>query len=77
MKKKKTKKRTSQKKDDYSQSVYMLAIAKKMNMRIPEELLEISFSEFLDITDVYFSSNDQSESGVREATQEDIDRMLG
>lgn len=77
MKKKKNKKQTSKTNDDYSQSVYMLTIAKKMNLRVPEELLEISFSEFIDMTDVYFSANSESDNTVRKATQEDIDRMLG
>lgn len=46
-----------------------------MNMRIPEELLEISLSEFFDMTEIYFDTNQKD--NVRHATQEDIDRMLG
>lgn len=47
-----------------------------MNMRIPEELLEISLSELLDMTEIYFDTGSKDEE-VRYATQDDIDRMLG
>lgn len=79
----KTKKNNAQKqepvnppKNDINQSAYILALAKKMNMRIPEELLEISFPEFFDMTEIYFDTGTKDEE-VRYATQEDIDRMLG
>lgn len=63
-------------KNDINQSAHILALAKKMNMRIPEELLEISLSELLDMTEIYFDTGSKDEE-VRYATQDDIDRMLG
>lgn len=47
--------------------------------------MELSFAElnlfrlrdFLEFTTIYFDNPEQEDDGVREATQEDIDRMLG
>ena len=63
-------------KSDINQSAHILTLAKKMNMRIPEELLEVSFSEFFGMVEIYFDTGTKSEE-VRYATQDDIDRMLG
>lgn len=74
--KKKTQEPVNPPKSDVNQSAYILALAKKMNMRIPEELLEISLSEFFDMTEIYFDTGTKKEE-VRHATQDDIDQMLG
>lgn len=48
-----------------------------MNMRIPEELLEVTVQEFYDMVDLFFGSGEKEKSTVRKATQADIDRYMG
>jgi len=51
-------------------------LAKKMHMRVPEELNILTLQQFYDMSDVYFGTTEE-ESNVREATQDDIDRYMG
>lgn len=63
---------------DYPNSAYTLVLAKRMNMRIPEELLEVTLQEFYDMVDIYFDNGeDKGKNSVRQATQADIDRFMG
>ena len=74
---KSSKKKTSnQSKDYYSTGTYILVLAKKMHMRVPEELNILTLQQFYDMSDVYFGTTEE-ESNVREATQDDIDRYMG
>lgn len=46
-----------------------------MNLRIPEELNEITLTEFFDMADLYFF--EESHDQPRQATQADIDQFFG
>ena len=46
-----------------------------MNLRIPEELNEISIEEFFDMAELFFYTGE--DDGPKEATQEDIQRFFG
>ena len=70
------KKASNQSKNDYSTGTYILALAKKMHMRVPEELNILTLQQFYNMTDVFFGTTEE-ESNVREATQDDIDRYMG
>lgn len=70
------KKASNQSKNDYSTGTYILVLAKKMHMRVPEELNILTLQQFYDMSDVYFGTTEE-ESNVREATQDDIDRYMG
>lgn len=72
----KKKKASNQSKNDYSTGTYILVLAKKMHMRVPEELNILTLQQFYDMSDVYFGTTEE-ESNVREATQDDIDRYMG
>ena len=61
---------------NYSTGTYILALAKKMNMRVPEELNILTLQQFYNMVDVFFGTTEE-ESNVREATQDDIDRYMG
>ena len=67
---------SNQSKNDYSTGTYILVLAKKMHMRVPEELNILTLQQFYDMLDVYFGTTEE-ESNVREATQDDIDRYMG
>jgi hypothetical protein len=55
----------------------ILANAKKMGMSF-DELALFRVRDFLEFTDIYFGEVTQQQGEqVREATQEDIDKLLG
>ena len=55
----------------------ILANAKKMGMSF-DELALFRVRDFLEFTDIYFGEVTQQQGDqVREATQEDIDKLLG
>ena len=73
---KKNQNQNSNLENDYPTSAYLLVSAKRMNMRIPEELLEVTMQEFYDMVDIYFDTGEKKTT-VRHANQADIDRYMG
>lgn len=53
----------------------ILANAKKMELSF-DELNLFRLRDFIEFTEIYFENPEKEESGVREATQADIDKML-
>lgn len=52
-----------------------MANAKKMNMSF-DELALFRVRDFLEFTDLYFGTESQQSDQAKEATQEDIDKLL-